>query len=326
MKNGSEQAGMQAVSGATSAPDELELERMRQALEGSGLYRVLKRLRPRASYADKSTLPAGARTYKALYVDTETTGLEARSDKVIELGMLEFEYDADGNVYEVREVVSALEDPGRPLPQEVIDLTGITDADVKGKHFDDDLVSRAVRAVDLVIAHNAAFDRPFLEQRFEEFQHKPWACSVRDVGWRDLGYASSSLEYLAFRRGFYYDAHRAIVDCRAGLELLAEPLAEGEPPAMHLLRLNALHRSVRLWAEGSPIAKKDLLKTRGYRFNGASKVWWRDLPTEEHEEELAWLATNIYGRPTPLPYMEVGALERYSNRVPEALPPNALRH
>jgi DNA polymerase-3 subunit epsilon len=322
---GSHETDAQAVAGAEPGPTEAELERMRKALEGSGLYRVVRRLRPRTSYTDEAALPTGARTYKGLYVDTETTGLDARSQQVIELGMLEFDYDAGGNIYGVREVISALEDPGRPLPQEVVDLTGITDADVKGQRFDDALVNRAVGGADLIVAHNASFDRPFLEQRFEAFRRRPWACSVRDVDWRDLGYASSSLEYLAFRRGFYFEAHRAITDCWAGLELLAEPLADGEPPAMRLLHLNAQRRSVRLWAAGSPIAKKDLLKARGYRFNGASKVWWRDVPRDGHDEELAWLAGNIYGRRVPLPYLEVSALERYSDRVPESLPPDAQR-
>jgi len=325
VSTGSHETATRVVPGTEPGLDAAELERMRRALESSGLYRVLRRLRPRTSYAAAAAPPAGTRTYRGLYVDTETTGLDAHSNKVVELGMLGFDYDAEGNVYGAREVISALEDPGRPLPQEVVDLTGITDADVKDQRFDDALVKRAVNAADLIVAHNAAFDRPFLEQRFEEFRHRAWACSVRDVGWRDLGYASSSLEYLAFRRGFYFDAHRAITDCWAGLELLAEPLVEGEPPAMRLLHFNAQRRSVRLWAEGSPIAKKDLLKARGYRFNGASKVWWRDLPGDGHDEELAWLAGNIYGRRVPLPYLEVSAVERYSERVPETLPPNARR-
>ncbi len=301
-----------------------ELEELRNLLEDSGYYRVLRRLLPRTEYAVPASLPADARLYTALYVDTETTGFDARSEQIIELGMLAFDYDADGTVYGVRELFSGLEDPGRPLPQEVMDITGITDEDVKGQRFDDALVREALSGADLVIAHNAAFDRPFLERRYPDFERKPWACSIRDVGWRELGFGSSGLEFLAFRRGFYYDAHRAIFDCRAGVELLAEPLPDGERP-MRMLRLSALKRSVRLWAEGAAIAKKDLLKARGYRFNGASKVWWVDLPEEGHQAELDWLASNIYGRSIALPYLEVGALERYSARVPEALPANAAR-
>lgn len=300
-----------------------ELERMSVELEASGDYRVLRRLAPRAGYADVAELPESARLYKALYLDTETTGFDSRNDKIIELGMLRFEYDAEGNVYGVEELYDAFEDPGRPLSDEVVGLTGITDDDVRGQRFDDAAVEAIAASTDLVIAHNAAFDRPFLERRFTVFKDKPWACSSRDVGWRALGFRSSSLEFLAFRRGFYYDAHRALVDCRAGLELLAVPLAEGEAPPMRLLRANASRRTARLWAEGAPFEKKDVVKARGYRFNGANRVWWVDVPVDDLDEELAWLASEVYGARRPLPYLEYGALQRYSGRVPEA-PPNDL--
>ncbi len=311
-----------AAPGGAPGP---ELEALRLRLEESGYFRVLRRLLRRDAYVDPRSAPVGARLFTALYVDTETTGLEPGADKVIELGMLAFDYDLAGNVYGVRDAFEGLEDPGRPLPQEVVDITGITDADVRGRRFDDAAVAGALAAADLVIAHNAAFDRPFLERRFPAFAAKPWACSQRDVPWRDLGYPSSSLEYLAFRRGFFFDGHRAIVDCRAGLELLAVPLPDGGPPPLLELRRSALKRTVRLWAEGAPIAKKDLLKARGYRFNGASRVWWRELPAEDHDAELAWLAAEVYGRATTLPYRELGAAERYSARVPESLPADAAR-
>lgn len=316
------QAGESPVGGALieGAATRADLERMRTALEASGDYRVLRRLAPRAGYADPTEAPGGARLYRALYLDTETTGFDPRNDKVIELAMLRFEYDAEGNVYGVQELYDAFEDPGRPLPDEVVGLTGITDDDVRGQRFDDAAVEASAKAADLVIAHNAAFDRPFMEKRFPVFKDKPWACSSRDIGWRALGFRSSSLEFLAFRRGFYYDAHRALIDCRAGLELLAVPLAEGEAPPMRLLRTNAAKRTARLWAESAPFEKKDVMKARGYRFNGTSRVWWADVPAEALDEELTWLASEVYEARRPLPYLEYGALQRYSGRVPEALP------
>lgn len=301
-----------------------ELEQLRARLEESGLYRVLRRLPSRSHFNDPSTYSPSERLYSALFVDTETTGLDPQTDKVIELAMIAFDYDRSGAVYGIRVAFSELEDPGFPIPPEVTLITGITDEDVKGKRFDDRLVAEAVASADLVIAHNAAFDRPFLEERFPVFVRKPWACSIRDVNWRELGFASSNLEFLAFRRGFFYDAHRALVDCRAGIELLAEPLHDDEPP-MSQLRASALKKTVRLWAEGAAFAKKDALKERGYRFNGQSKVWWCDVPAEEHDAELEWLSANVYGRPTALPYREVTAMERYSSRVTEFLPAEALR-
>ena len=44
-----------------------------------------------------------------------------------------------------------------------------------------------MKATFLVIAHNAAFDRPFLERRLPIFAEKHWACSRFDVDWKASG-------------------------------------------------------------------------------------------------------------------------------------------
>ena len=76
----------------------------------------------------------------------------------------------------------------RGPPPEAITVHHITDEMVKGKRFDDTAVAQLLEGVSLVIAHNAKFDRPFLETRFPLFIKTPWACSIRDVAWRDAGY------------------------------------------------------------------------------------------------------------------------------------------
>jgi DNA polymerase III subunit epsilon len=77
--------------------------------------------------------------------------------------------------------LSALEDPGRPIPPESTAIHGITDDMVKGQRFDDAAVASLLDGVALVIAHNATFDRPFLEARFPLFEHLHWGCSIRDI-------------------------------------------------------------------------------------------------------------------------------------------------
>jgi DNA polymerase III epsilon subunit-like protein len=43
----------------------------------------------------------------------------------------------------------------------------------------------------LVVAHNAAFDRKFLERPCETFSTKPWACSISQINWAAEGYEGS---------------------------------------------------------------------------------------------------------------------------------------
>ena len=298
-----------------------ELEGMKRVLEESGRYVVLRRLHPSDTYLEPSPDAAGS-LRRGVYLDVETTGLNA-NDKIIELALVSFEYDDAGSVYRVLERFDEFEDPGSPIPREITDLTGITSADVRGKRIQDERVNALVGSADLVIAHNAAFDRPFVERRLPVFESLDWACSVSDVDWHRFGFRGRKLEYLAMERGFVYESHRAISDCEAGLEILALPLSGQQPPPLANLLSNANRTSVRLWAVGSPFDSKDLLKSRSYRWNAGAKTWWRDVASDEHEAELEWLLANVYGRPMRLPYHPITATLRYSTRIPDAPPPGA---
>jgi DNA polymerase III subunit epsilon len=185
-------------------------------------YRVLRRLVP-ALHFDR--VPQGpVRTL--LVLDTETTGLEAAKEKVIELALLRVAVDtATGLPVGPVQVYDGLEDPGRAIPPAITDITGITDAMVRGQRLDEALIAQMVQGVDLVVAHNAGFDRPFVEARLPEFARLPWACSFADLDWKALGQSSAKLENLALACGWFYDAHRAETDCHALLAVLAQPQA-----------------------------------------------------------------------------------------------------
>jgi len=298
-----------------------ELERFKEILESTGDYRVLRRSGAVRDFYPSST--GNGSLLRGVYLDVETTGLES-ADLIIELGLVVFEYDLRGRIYRVVDELDEFEDPGRPLPREIVQLTGIHDDQVKGKVIDDRRVAELVSGAHLVIAHNAAFDRPMVERRFPIFKELSWACSVSDVEWSRAGFRNRKLEYLAMRRGFFYASHRAISDCYAGVELLSAPLdSTSDETAMASLLTNSGRKGVRLWALGSPFESKDLLKSRRYRWNAEAKVWWRDIQADEHEAELDWLMSSVYSRRQALPYLEVDATVRYSNRLPTRPPRGA---
>jgi DNA polymerase-3 subunit epsilon len=126
----------------------------------------------------------------------------------------------------------------------------------------------SLQPANLVIAHNAAFDRPFLERRFPVFVDKPWACSKGQVPWAEEGLGSVKLDYLLSQFGFFYDGHRATSDCRAVLYLLSLKLPRSGQAIFPLLLGNARQRVIRIWAHEAPFECKDLLKQRGYCWNG----------------------------------------------------------
>ena len=298
-------------------PDNTELEILAARLDTSPDFKVLRNFVPPTRYnaADgSSVIAAGA-------IDCETTGLDPHTDAIIQLSIVPFAYNAEsGKVFEVGPVSTYFEDPGRPIPPAITDLTGIEDADVAGKRIDDAKVLSTLSSMSLIVAHNARFDRPFAERRLPLFRDMPWACSMEDVSWRTEGMGSSALEYLLMKNcNRFYGAHRADNDALAVIHLLATPLTDGRLP-MRLLLESARRRSVRIWAEGAPIETKDVLKARQYRWNpgadGRPKAWHKEVRESERERELAWLWENIFGAPRPgLRIDSLDARSRYSDRT-----------
>ena len=96
----------------------------------------------------------------ATYVvfDTETTGLSAQYNKVIELAAVKMK---DGEkIGEFEEFI----DPGHPLSQTTINLTHITDAMVRGSKTEEEVFKlfREFCKGCIIVGHNATFDVDFM--------------------------------------------------------------------------------------------------------------------------------------------------------------------
>jgi DNA polymerase-3 subunit epsilon len=295
----------------------MDVEAMARALEAHADYRVQRRLKPCLHWPGE--VGAGVKTIVVL--DTETTGLDASREKIIELALLRVAVDtATGLPVGDVQVYDGLEDPGKPIPAEVVAITGIQDADVQGQALDEARISEMMEGVDLVIAHNAGFDRPFVEARLPGFARLAWACSFADIDWKSRGRNSAKLEGLAAELGLFYDAHRAEMDCHALLAVLAAPLPATPQEVTctglaHLLRA-AHNPGYRLSATNAPYEAKDLLKARGYRWNGDQRVWATRLSDDAALlTEFDWLRKDVYGgRHAAVQVEQLDALTKYSSR------------
>lgn len=232
----------------------------------------------------------GERIHHAVFLDTETTGLHAGEDKIIELGMVRCTYSFDRKIIlSIDSFYDEFEDPGRPIPFEIQNLTHITDDMVSGQAFNEDKVNNILAGRPLVIAHNASFDRPFFDKRFPILSELSWACSIRDIRWDTFGGNGTKLEYLNMTRGWFYEAHRAYVDTLALIWLM-----HIEPEAFSMLIENALHKTYRVTAVGSPYDIKDKLKEMGYRFNGNLHSWSIMVPTQEEADKQIAALQSMY--------------------------------
>ena len=242
-------------------------------------------------------------TVIGVVVDVETTGI-GDEDVVIELALRRFRADPDGVIVKIDRAYSWLEDPGRDLPEDIVRLTGLTDADVAGQVIDDDAAVRLLRSADFVCAHNAKFDRAYIERRLPEAAGLPWTCSCSDIDWRASGFDGKSLGWLLAQVGYFHGAHRAGDDVDAVIALLRHPLRGGGTALSEML---ATARSLRAGASGRLARRsscKDALRARGYRWDsGHEDVVAGGARLEAMRGGMVAGRPDLLGRtPTPRPW------------------------
>ncbi len=159
-------------------------------------------------------------------LDVETTGLNTFTDEIIEIGAVRFE-----NGVEVAEF-SELIDPRRPLPDKIVEITGITSAMLRGRRTLREAMPDFAKFCEgaVLVAHNASFDLAFFRRAFKLI---------------DRPFSFTTMDTLALARNLYpnaknhklgtickmlgvslTNAHRAVHDARATAQVLMKMLAE----------------------------------------------------------------------------------------------------
>lgn len=148
-------------------------------------------------------------------LDTETTGLSAYYNEVIEIGILRVRGGAVVDQY------SQLIQPKYPIDEFVIALTGITNEMVVGMPSITEVRDAVLSFVgdDVIVGHNTSFDVRFLNAGFGieiENEYMDTMQFARKV-YPELGHhrLSDLAEYL----GLSSNAHRSIADCITTQEL-----------------------------------------------------------------------------------------------------------
>lgn len=209
--------------------------------------------------ADELDPDAPWRDSPVAFIDTETTGVDSKVDRIIEFGVV---IGCRGAV-EARH--SWLINPTVPIPKESSEVHGITDADVKDMPRFGDVVDEIVDALRGTIpaAYNASFDRGFLHEEIERCAYRAVEPppAVRDeVAWIDpLVFAremhkgqgeSRALGAVAERLGVTHErAHRATDDAEAGLMVMYKLAEDARVPKTYAALIQEQRRLERQQAE-----------------------------------------------------------------------------
>lgn len=121
------------------------------------------------------------------------------------------------------------------------------------------------------------------------------------------------------KAGLFHEAHRAVDDCLALLEILALRLPNLDRTILSIPLERARRKTIRIWAEHSPFELKDELKRRGYRWSdgadGRPRSWYIDVEESDQAAEIDYLQRTIYQRELEVRIQTLTAFDRFSIRV-----------
>ena len=114
---------------------------------------------------------------KVIFFDTETSGLDCRSCKIIELAMFTV---VDGEVVEKYDEFVNI---GEPVSPKITDITGITNSMLREDGIDEETVAwdlkRRLTPGTVMVAHNCQFDLQFVYNLlYRQFQDEAFAIRV----------------------------------------------------------------------------------------------------------------------------------------------------
>ena len=228
------------------------------------------------------------------FLDVETTGKNRQDDGLDEIAVKSVSInERSGEIVSINGQYESFNDPGIPISKEAFSVNGITDEMIAGKHIDWDMVKGVFSSTELIVSHNASFDRAFLDRALPESQGELWACSINDIDWMSRGFKNTKQELLCIWHGFYYDSHRAMNDVDALVHLLTHDIYSDNKPVLELIEKSMIPY-YKISAIGSPFETKDKLKARNYFWDSSKKCWWKRITRSEIEPEEKWLAENVY--------------------------------
>lgn len=240
---------------------------------------------------------------KTVLFDVETTGLNPKVDRIIEIGAM-----VVSESWQPLHMVSQLVwESGYPAITPVVEeVTGITQAALMSGGVPlvaalNELAAMTGTDIDYVIAHNAAFDKGFFTEEAIRsglslrgptnlMMNVPWLCSMNDIE-HPLNFKCRKLSHLALDYGVPVDPsvlHRAVQD----VDLMRKMLFAADATPKGMFEYN--QTPVVVLAADVSYDRREEASSRGYRWqkvyvNGTEreyvKQWVKPLKENKVEAE-----------------------------------------
>ena len=213
-----------------------------------------------------------------LILDTETTGLDNEIDDCLEVGSILFNVKSRSVLAQQSFLLPVENNNAEKINNIPAEITRLPQPLVEAIKYFESLV----QVSDVVVAHNAAFDKKWFGLKKLPHIEKQWICSMDDITWpsdRQLK-TRPSVKDLALAYGVpVWNAHRALTDCM----YLAEVFKRCEE--LEKLLIRALEPKVLIRAEIS-YEKRHLAKNAGFRWNDLIKGAWSRRMSRRDMEKL----------------------------------------
>ncbi len=160
-------------------------------------------------------------------IDVETTGLSARYNNIIEIGIVKV------SGLKIRETYQTMINPGKPIPYYISQFTGITEEDVHDAPFFEDAADEILNFIseDIIGGHNFSFDKSFLKKEFlyagKGMLYNRDICTLKLARRMYPNLRSRSLSNMCrYFKLHNENSHRALSDAKVTAQLLIRMIEE----------------------------------------------------------------------------------------------------
>jgi len=216
-----------------------------------------------------------------LIIDTETTGVDAAQDSVIEIGAVLYSCPYQTTLFQISFLLCAQDNPAEGINRIPPSALKCLPAELQQQSLQM-LQSMAAQAT-YVVAHNADFDRQWFDDirlpvLKNSYRHPlKWLCTMSDMTWPRQNRPGESLVNLALNHGIGIgSAHRALTDCQLIAELFNR-ITQDELASLvkQAVRPKAFFRANVSYDD------RHLAKEAGFQWYGQEKMWARWIAKED---------------------------------------------